>query len=280
MGQTHCTEVAVGEMIDRSERLGYKFVERLEKLINLGEQMHNAVDQLHVFVSQCSSQRCYSYCTCDPCDEGDCCQCIKRCGDNPQYPYGACPKTEIQNQLQKIIEIFDGKGQQDSSNYQEGIKGVVSGPKQNTSSAQNNDQKEKIGIVTMVDEIVPFLLEDLDKIIRFEMKMCVTDVPPEKILEDPDQPQLVLSDCERTLRSLGEENIIQKCCMDETAYQSCLYRCYLETNMNQADLQAKTPAFQVALNGKYKTCLKDCLKTSGGEIAKCNHKINFYCCGK
>lgn len=296
-GETsHCTEVAIGEIIDRSERLGNKIVERLEKLIDLGEQEHNAVDYLHVLVSQCSSQRCYSFCDCQPCDEdccdcgpaGDCCcQCIKRCGDNSwQYPEGACPKTEIKNQLQKIVEIFDGKGQQNNNNYQEGITGVTSAPKQqNNSSGQGaaspqNDPKERIGIITIIDQVVPYLLADLDRIIRFEMKTCVTDVPPEKLVEDPNQPQLVLPDCESAIGALGEASNVEKCCLEETDYQNCLYQCYLETNMTQTDVQKDASPYAVALNGEYKTCLNNCLNATGGEIQKCKHQINFYCCGE
>lgn len=295
-GETsQCTEVAVGEIIDRSERLGNKIVERLEKLNNLQEQMHNAVDGLHVLVSQCNSQRCYSFCDCDPCDDvccnqgpdGDyCCDCLKRCGDNTQqYPDGACPKTEIKNQLQKIVDIFDGKEQQSNNNSQEGIVGVVSAPKQQNNSGQNNndpnnDPKEKIGVVTIIDQVAPFLLADLEFIIRPEMKTCVTDVPPEKIKEDPDQPQLVLPNCESAIGSIGEKANIEKCCLEETGYQSCLYQCYLESNMTLADIQKETSIYSVALNGKYKTCLDNCLKTASGDVQKCRHEINFYCCGK
>jgi hypothetical protein len=257
-----CTEVKIGEIIDRSKRTAYKLVERLEKLINLGQQMINEVNQLHVFVSQCSSQRCFSFCRCAVCEDDACCDCIKSCGDNPQYPEGACPKADIQKQFDKINDILEGvpEGQGDDVKDEEGIKDVVEGPKKQDSE-EDEEAREQIGIITIIDEIVPKIIEDLAGPVRASMKTCLADVPNEETGEH-DQPQVVLSDCISTIGSLGDGGEIRKCCLGEQSYNDCLIQCYLETGE------------------AYKNCLGGCINQKGGETADCHHQINFFCCGQ
>jgi len=223
------TKIPVGEIIDRAERIASRLINRLETLIDLGRQMIQAVDEMHVLVSQCTSQipRCYSICI--PTEYG----CIEECVGSP------CPSDKIAQQAQKIAEI------------QEKIKVVV-----------NEENEQNIGIIPVVDKVVPKLLEDLDKLVRRPTKECITDVPVENAAETT-EPQVILSDCESAVRAVGPNGvIIQKCCLTETAFKGCLQQCYLKSGQD------------------YEKCLNDCLKnTNNEEVSICNHKINFYCCG-
>jgi len=51
-------EIPVGEIIDRAKRITALLINKLEQLIILEKEMIEAVDQMQVLISQCSSQRC------------------------------------------------------------------------------------------------------------------------------------------------------------------------------------------------------------------------------
>ncbi len=254
-------EMPVGEVIDRSIKTGYKLVERLETLVNLGEQMINAVDQLHVLVSQCNSHRCTSVCFRY---KG---KCIKACTGNP------CPSTEISQQLQKIIEILEGNPQGQGGNsakQKEGIRDVVNGPQK---SNPNRDEKirEQIGINTIINEIVPKILEDLNVTVRERMKACVSDISSDSSDEEAAfEETQTLSNCKSAIKGVGPQGrIILSCCLEEPEFKECLTACYLEKGEQ-----------------KYKQCLDTCLleksQNLSGEKAEilknCRHYLNFYCC--
>ena len=119
-----------------------------------------------------------------------------------------------------------------------------------------------MGIIPIIDNAVPKLLEDLKKIIRLPLKECITDIPVESAPEST-LPQVMLSDCESAVRTVGPNGVvIQKCCLTESGFQSCLQQCYLKSGTD------------------YEKCLQDCLKKLNDEQTSiCNHRYNFYCCG-
>ena len=228
------TKIPVGEIIDRAKRIANRLINRLEALIPLDREMIKAVDEMHVLVSQCSSQipRCCTKCilVCTPLG----CKCvIVGCVGV------TCPFAEIAQQAEKIAEI------------QAKIKVPIS-----------EENEDNIGIIPIVDKIVPKLLEDLDKLVRKPTKECITDIPVESAVEST-EVQVTLSDCESAIRTVGPEGVvIQKCCLTEQQFQNCLQQCYLKSGKD------------------YEKCLDDCLKaTNNEEISICNHRINFYCCG-
>ncbi len=335
-------EVPVGEIIDRTKRVGDKLVERMEKLINLDQELIDAVNKMHHLVSQCTSQdsppslvfppRCVS--VCDPlfCIPVRCVGPIpeaidmdalkKMISDVHIYlaggqgypgfttsPPGKCwyrhhhkwkfdkncykrefPKEfndrmdeymekvknkapcpynsqqgryEIAIQLDRIIDIIEKKKEVEQrmekigeKRTKERIEDVVKAPKQ-------KGELIKIGITTIIDKIVPKILEDLDEKIRNEMKYCVTDFDP----YNPEIPEIVntLMTCGDSQRSVGPEapggKIIQKCCLEEKPFQDCLAKCYLEEGYK-----------------KYKECLYKCIETLPEGLNVCRHKLNFYCC--
>ena len=254
------TEIPVGEIIDRTLRTGYKLVERMEKLIELDKELINAVDVLQVLVSYCSSRpgcypECQCYC-CVPCHGGCCGWCCKEIGCFPSPwatiegvgEFGPCPTNSIQDQLEEIQRI-----------WQE-ITDLIEG------KSNGNTPEEKIdtiGILPIIKEVIPGILEDLEEKIREEMEYCVTDVP----LEETEIPELINSmlTCKSSERTPGPEGpggtIIQKCCLEEGPFEECLENCYLAGDYK-----------------KYKECLYDCVETLPDDVNKCRHKLNFYCC--
>jgi len=103
---TSCTkEIPIGEIFDRTGRVGYKLIERMEKLISLGEELIKAVDDLHILVSQCSSAGPSS----DPQRQGCMSIChktfftfIKECTGKP------CPDQAIEKKVKDIKDIIYG----------------------------------------------------------------------------------------------------------------------------------------------------------------------------
>lgn len=234
-----CTiEVPVGEIIDRTKRVARFLVSQMKELVEKDKEMIEAVDEMQVLVSQCSSKNCVSSCT-----ETDDDECIEKCVGT------ACPFAEIKKQAEKIDEI------------KEKIKIIV-----------GCTCKKKPGIITVIDQIVPKIIEDLNKEVRKNMKECISETSPER----PEAlSPIILSDCESALRAVGlEGKTIQNCCLEEPEFQKCLDECYLEREED------------------YKKCLEDCLRKESENlkkagkireseiIATCKHRINFYCCGK
>lgn len=237
------TETPVGEIIDRAKRVGYKLVERMEGLIELDKKLIKAVDELQILVSQCTSQepRCRSICICVDCKSG-CCPCIKSCEGAP------CDSGAIADKLQEIQKI-----------WQE-MMDVING--KNGGGAAPEERLEKTGILPIINEIIPEILEELNST-RKEMRYCVSEVT----LEQEEAPDLIntLFTCGAAKRSVGPKgpggNIIQECCFEEEPFQNCLKKCYLAIEHKE-----------------YKECLYNCIEDLPPNLDKCRHKINFYCC--
>jgi len=234
------TKIPVGEIIDRAKRIANRLINRLETLIDLDRQMAQAVDEMHVLVSKCSSQqpRCCSLCIKV---KGVCVvhKCIKMTG--------ACPFDDIDKKADQIATI-QGEIEETITDEDEKNIGII----------PLTDKDKKDGIFP----IIPKFLEDLNKIIRRPLKECITDIPAESAVEST-EVQVILSDCESSVRAVGPEGVvIQKCCLEEKEFKDCLQGCYLKSGQD------------------YEKCLQDCLKgTNNEEISICNHRINFYCCG-
>lgn len=258
---TPCTEeIPVGEIFDRTRRVGYKLVERLEKLINLSEELTKAVDDLHILISQCSSRGptsdplrkgCYSIC-----HKSALGICIKYCQGQ------ACPDEAISKKLQEITDIVKGIPNEESSEEKkkekEGIKDVVEGKKkEKQESLEDEETREQIGIKPIIEDIVPKILEDLQYSIRDITKGCVADY----------REKNKLLNCLNARNGIKPDGrIISACCYTQDYFQECLSQCYLEKGIKD-----------------YKKCLNKCLEKQAQkygieDIKNCLHLVNFYCC--
>lgn len=253
---TPCTqEIPLGELIDRAQRVGYKLVERLKKLIALSEELEKATQELHVLISQCSSRGPSS----DPLRKGcfSICQetvlgvCIKSCQGDP------CPDEAINEKLKEITNIVKGIPNEPSDNKKEkeGIKDVVKAKKKN--NTEDESIREQIGVLAIIDEVVPKILEDLRYSVRDYAKTCVTtSVERNKLLS-----------CAASRNGIKPDGrLITNCCLTQDYFQECLSQCYLEKGIKD-----------------YKKCLNACLQKQAQKkniesIKDCLHFVNFYCC--
>ena len=250
--------IPVGEIIDRTKRTTKLLINKLEILVEKDKELIDAVDKLQVLVSQCSSRRCEPRCNCVSCGHS-CTYCIEiGCFVKPGLD-GVCPKREIRDQLdeiqsiwQEIKDIIDGKG--------------------------NNDTPADIGVIPIIENVIPEILKDLEIIIRQRMKTCVSEIPSDISDEKALEGLIGLLRCEASVKGVGPDGvIIQNCCLQEGDFQKefgeCLEFCYLEQG-----------------NENYKDCLQVCLKDKAEELERagyeetaeilktCRHKLNFYCC--
>ncbi len=217
-----CTvEIPVGEIIDRAKRIGYKLTERLEALSQKNREMAEAVDKMHVLVSECTSQlpRCISICI----QVKSVCV-IELCVGSP------CPFSEIAEQLEKIKEI---KSQ---------IEEIVD---------------ETINII---DKVVPKLLEDLENELRGPMKVCVTELLTEFEWEQEmilladcesalhsDGPKGVIRYC--CFQEPEYNECLNKCYLEEgqKKYKECLEDC-LKEKSKELKRSGKTKESEIIAN--------------------------------
>ncbi len=247
--ETCFQEIPVGEIIDRTLRTGELMREKMKKLIELDREIISKVDKLQVLVSQCTSQAppCYSVCI-PVIDEGVIVNCIQWCEGT------ACPYGEIKEQAKKIEQVLERK---------EGIRFTINNPKpqqqQGPSGFQQQALKEEIGLIPIINTIVPKILKDLKNEVRHPMLAC-----------EPQQHKGNLIPCNRAIGKSTPEGLVQGCAQDEDFFNPCLEKCYLKENQ-------KT----------YTTCLQNCLKNQeqvfsgleGSEkISGHSHKLNFFCC--
>ncbi len=235
-------EVPVGEIIDRAQRTGRLLKERMKMLVKLNKEIISAADELNVLVSQCSSQVPMCVSICIPTKGG----CIESCVSL----LGPCPSSEIDEEIEIIDKIYE----RDPKEAAEGIKNVVE------NSEESVNKKEKIGILPIINSVVPGILSDLEKS-RFHMASCHTK----------ESEEALFSCSEAFYKTDPGGETIRVCCMEEEGYKACLNECYLKSG------------------GEYKTCLKSCLKrkseeakragiAKAEEISLCRHSLNFYCC--
>ena len=259
-GKMACSrEAPVGEIIDRTKRVTKLLINKLETLVEWDKKLIDAVDGLQVLVSQCSSQRgCERRCTSFSCGCGSH-PCINRCqgwasgctDSSPPYPGPCldrdedtpCPYSEIDDQLeeirrihQEITDLIEGKG--------------------------DNKTPEEIGIIPIIDKVVPEILKDLQIEVRYPMSICSS-----KTFEERD---VVLLNCKETIGSTDPEGVlVNECCVawnedlgGQTEFGDCLEECYLERGQT-----------------KYRECLQSCLDKGGDEkLGSCRNRLNFFCC--
>ncbi len=240
--QACTTEVPVGEIIDRTKRVGQLLVSRMEELVAKNKEMIEAVEEIQVLVSQCTSQvpNCYSVCIQY---KGRCV--YQRCHGNP------CPFSQISSQASEINRI------------QEEIEALV-----------EEEGIEEMGIIPIIDTVAPAILEDLAKEVRKPMKECITDSAVAE--QNPDIPQAILSNCQDSLRSIGPKGVvIQNCCLAEPEFQQCLDKCYLEEGQENYKGCLRDCLSEKSQNLRAAGRIRE-----SEIIATCNHTMNFYCCGK
>jgi len=263
------TEVPIGEIIDRTKRIVIYLIGRQERMLDLGKQMIEATERMHNLISICSSRHCQSICGCSivgvPCVSCPDSLCYRKCtsrtvsiNESDELKNlltdsfeGPCPLNEIDKHYnEKISVIYDL------------MKEVVS-----------EEEKEKIGINPLIDNVISNLLKDLDIEVRQNMKTCVTDIGQGGIIENF-TPYTGLFSCLSSIGANGPKWIIQGCCYNEGEFNDCLSLCFLEEGQEN-----------------YKKCLEKCLKDKSQELANqnkkeearliltCSHSVNFYCCG-
>jgi len=247
------TEVPAGEIIDRTKRTTQLLTDKLELLVEKDKELIDAVDKLQVLVSQCSSRNCVPQCVCISCGHS-CTYCQEiGCFGEP------CPRGAINDQLDEVQRI------------QEEITYLING-------VGNNDNPVDIGVVPIIENVIPEILKDLEIIIRQGMKACVSEVPSDISDEKAFEGLMGLFHCEDSIKGEGPDGvIIQNCCLQQGDFQKefgeCLEFCYLEQG-----------------NENYKDCLQPCLEDKAEELKMagheetaeilktCRHKLNFYCC--
>ncbi|MDD5431348.1 MAG: hypothetical protein PHP03_03970, partial [Candidatus Pacebacteria bacterium] len=253
--QACSADIPVGEIFDRTSRVGYKLVERLEKLSSLGEELAKAVDDLHVLVSQCSSRGKSS----NP-ERGGCRSiCWKKLGKCIKYCEGSpCPDGAIQAKLKEISEIVNGSSESSGKKQKEGTKDVVEQSiKTEEKDKEDSASREQVGIQPIIKQVVPKILEDLQVDVRDRMKFCVSTASKGN--------QAV--NCQNVTNQIGPEGrIIKNCCYSEIWFIECEQQCYLEAG-----------------DKNYKACTYKCLdkqakKYNIEDMKYCRQMVNFFCC--
>jgi len=138
----------------------------------------------------------------------------------------------------------------------EGIKDVVKFEPKDLET-----DREKIGIVPLIDKIIHRLLDDLDSKITEPMRTCINT------RSASGSNQTALLNCGDAIGTKTENGVLERCCFDEIEYKKCEDRCYLKNGNN------------------YRECLLKCQKeesqkTEIRELATCQNKLNFFCCSQ
>lgn len=237
------TEAAFGEISDRVKRITQLLIDKFEKIVELDKELIEKTDELQRAISECTSKRCipicqkiYVYGVCVACVEIGC--------------FGfPCP-------MGKINDIFD-----DIEEIRDEIGFLIDG-------RGGDVTPENIGIITLIDEYVPQILEELEKFIRTPMKEC--------FFEDLEKKGTVLFNCSQSKgATTSEGRIILYCCQTEetqngveqrTSFGDCFEECYLEREHRE-----------------HRECVNLCLvrraiELNDDQLAKCIHELNFYCC--
>ena len=236
------TEAVFGDLSDRVKRITQLLIDKFEKIVELDKKLIKKTDELQRAISECTSKRCWRICV--PFCTNTVNYCVNEgCSGEP------CPMGKINGIFDDIREIRDEIGF-----LIDGRDGDVT--------------PENIGIITLIDEYAPQLLEELEKTIRRPMKEC--------FFEDLEKKGTVLFNCSQSKGATNPEGrIILYCCQTEetqngteqrTPFGDCFEECYLERNQEE-----------------HRECVNLCLVRSASELnddqlAKCIHELNFYCC--
>jgi hypothetical protein len=252
------SESPIGEIIDRTQRTADLLILKTKEIIDWSKKLTEAVDNLQVLVSQCSSRRgCERRCTCFPC----LCRSRRRCSSGCEgWAYGCadssgaypaeckerdedtpCPYPEINKKIeeinkihQEIIDRIDGKG------------GKITA--------------EEIGVLDLIEKVASGIVIDLDSARRV-MTICES--------KESGNPNSFLAKCEQVPMSFGPKGeTIGSCYRKENnkPYGECLEECYLSVGIV-----------------KYRGCLRGCLSKKSTELNDktlplVKNTLNFYCC--
>jgi len=237
------TEAVFGDLSDRVKRITQLLIDKFEKIAELDKKLIKKTDELQRAISECTSKRCIPICQ-KIYVYGACVACIEiGCFGEP------CPMSKINNIFDDIREIRDEIGF-----LIDGRGGDVT--------------PENIGIITLIDEYVPQILEELEKTIRQPMKECS--------FENLEKKGTVLFNCSQSKGAITPEGkMILYCCQTEktqngaeqrTSFGDCFEECYLKENQKE-----------------HRECVNLCLVRKANELnddqlARCIHELNFYCC--
>ena len=236
-------EAVFGDFSDRVKRITQLLIDKFEKIVELDKKLIKKNDELQRAISECTSKRCIPICQ-KIYVHGVCVGCIEiGCFGEP------CPMGKINDRFDDIKEIRDEIGF-----LIDGRGGDVT--------------PENIGIITLIDEYAPQILEELEKTVRQPMKECS--------FEDLEKKGTVLFNCSQSKGATTPEGkMILYCCRTEetqngveqrTPFGDCFEECYLERNQKE-----------------HRECVNLCLVRKARELrddqlARCIHELNFYCC--
>lgn len=236
-------EAPVGEIIDRTKRTAKLLIQKLESVVDETEILNKQVDELQVLISLCSSQRCQSRCVWRSCG-WSCVYCEKWPKINPTYSEGPCPRSDISDKLNDIEDTWD--------RIQDLIEGF-----------DDNDTPETIGILTIINEVAPSVLNDLEVNIRRPMKSCATEN-----WFDTDVSLFKSASAKGYEATDPDGRTIREICQvydrngNQTSFGDCFEECYLEIGQEAN-----------------RACFRGCLNNTGDEkLAQCVSEVNFYCC--
>lgn len=244
--------IPYGEVLDKSHRMARLLINNLETVADRGEKMLESIDRLEVLVSQCSSSLCFPFCICITVYG------VKVCIGSP-YCFGpGCPNDEIDREIEKIKQ------------YNTEITNAINGTTPYNGKLPYNSP-ERMGIKPLFNDLVPDLLESMEKTIRDPMEQCV--------YEKPVDADVAFWPCAQALGGTDASGkMINKCMAGtkgewkDTLYGGCLNNCFL-TESSQTKKGNYTPRFEAS---KYHQCLDECMALVC--IYNYNHELNFFCC--
>jgi hypothetical protein len=153
--------------------------------------------------------------------------------------------------LQKSKELIDAVAHNDAGKIIEIVKEIEA-----IVTEENEENKEKIGILPLIDKKIASILFDWDKEVWRTMQLCLTH-----------ESGNVFYDTQRAIGAVDPKGvIIRTACESEPMFTDCQKLCYLEDDQN-----------------KYRECLNKCLAEKAQEfgieeIGWCRNRLNFFCC--
>lgn len=130
-------EIPTGEIIDRAEIIAQLLLEKLERIAFLNKELADAVNNLNVQISQCSSKACIRVCipVCIPYPPINFCIPLGCMGD-------PCMFADINEALYSVREAY------------EEMTDLING-------RRSNNSPENIGVIPLIENVVPALIKDL-----------------------------------------------------------------------------------------------------------------------
>lgn len=196
------TQAPVGDILDRAERTGNKLAEQMLALLQKGDELIDAVDELNVSVSECSSRNCFSNCVEDP--FGDCII---------LPPIGSpCFSGTISRAENHVADIVEEIGK------------IVKG--------------QDVGILPLIDQNISLILQEWNTEVWITMQQCVTK-SGDKVLLDTQRAIGALDPQGTAIRTACESEQVFLDCQEECylekgqeKYTECLNSCLAKKASN------------------------------------------------